>query len=267
MIFLSHQHEDKDFVSFFAQNLKKMYGEENIFFDDWSIKPGENIIERMSEGLEECKFFFFFITENSLHSEMVKLEWTTAIKEKSQKDIKFIPIRAEDVSVPLIISTLKYLDLFNNGVDVTLSQMRDIIEDDIKGEEYPTFNNLQAFVLQKDKDTIEFYVNTKRFFEPNCKFMILTELNNDEASFTFGGDGMTFTNFLPNAVATKQGKKLNGFYLAKEGGIQKGFRTKMVFKKKIEQGVGLDFVHVVSESKFNYIECKVISSVSELPNL
>lgn len=267
MIFLSHQHNDKDFVSFFAHNLKEMYGEENIFFDDWSIKPGENIIEKMSEGLDKCNFFFFFITENSLDSDMVKLEWTAAIKEKSQKDIKFIPIRAENVSVPLIISTLKYLDLFNNGLDLTLSQMRDIIEDDMKEEEYPTFNNLQAFVLQRDKDTIEFYVNTKRFFEPNSKFMILTELNNDEATFTFEEDGMRFENFLPNAVTTKQGQKLNGFYLSKEGGIQKGFRSKMVFQKKVEKGIGLDFVHVVSESKFYIIECKVIKSKSELPSL
>jgi hypothetical protein len=266
LIFLSHKHEDKEFVGVFAQTLKEMYGEENVFFDDWSIRPGENIIEKMEKGLEECKFFFFFITENSLQSEMVTLEWTTAIKERSKRNIQFIPVRADNVSVPLIISTLKYLDLYNNGMDITLTQMRDIIEDDIKTREYPTFNNLQAFVVQEDKDTLEFYVTTKRFFEPSCKFIVFTDLNQDEATFTYNGSGLVYNNFLPN-TANIQGHQLNGFYLGLEGGVQKGFKIKLTFKKKVERGAEIHLGHVKTETRFDLIECIAVQSKENLPIL
>ena len=90
MIFISHQHSDKDFVGDIAQTLKDTFGEEKVFFDDWSIKPGENIVTKMDSGLKNCKYFLFFITHNSLKSEMVNLEWTSALMARSEKEIKFI---------------------------------------------------------------------------------------------------------------------------------------------------------------------------------
>ena len=52
MIFISHQHSDKEFIGEIAEMLKNLYGEEKVFYDDWSIKPGENIINEMNTGLE-----------------------------------------------------------------------------------------------------------------------------------------------------------------------------------------------------------------------
>lgn len=49
MIFLSHNWKDKDVIEPIAVRLKEVYGEENIFYDSWSIKPGENIIGKMNE--------------------------------------------------------------------------------------------------------------------------------------------------------------------------------------------------------------------------
>lgn len=75
MIFLSHNYKDKDVVGPIAIRLANKYGKENVFYDSWSIKPGDGIIEQMNNGLEKCKYFFFFISENSLKSGMVSLEW------------------------------------------------------------------------------------------------------------------------------------------------------------------------------------------------
>lgn len=79
MIFLSHNYKDKDIVEPIAIKLKEIYGQENIFYDSWSIKPGESIIGKMDEGLSKCKWFFFFISNNSLNSSMVGLEWQSAL--------------------------------------------------------------------------------------------------------------------------------------------------------------------------------------------
>ena len=61
VIFISHNNKDKAFVGPIAEKLSEIYGQEKVFFDVWSIKPGENIITEMSKGLEKTSYFFFFI--------------------------------------------------------------------------------------------------------------------------------------------------------------------------------------------------------------
>lgn len=68
MIFHSHNFKDGD-----------IFGQENVFYDSWSIQPGDGIIDQMNDGLTQCKLFFFFVSNNSLNSEMVKLEWQNAL--------------------------------------------------------------------------------------------------------------------------------------------------------------------------------------------
>lgn len=60
MIFLSHNHRDKRFVSVIAEKLADVYGRDNVFYDSWSIQPGEGIIDKMNLGMENVSFFFLF---------------------------------------------------------------------------------------------------------------------------------------------------------------------------------------------------------------
>lgn len=84
MIFLSHNYKDKPVVEQVALRLKSIYGIDKVFYDSWSIQPGDGIIDKMNEGLSNCKFFLFFISQNSLSSNMVKLEWQNALFRISQ---------------------------------------------------------------------------------------------------------------------------------------------------------------------------------------
>lgn len=79
MIFISHNHADKPFVEHIAVKLAGAFGQDNVFYDSWSIQPGDGIIDRMSEALGKCTHFFFFVTANSLKSKMVSLEWQNAV--------------------------------------------------------------------------------------------------------------------------------------------------------------------------------------------
>ena len=58
MIFLSHNYQDKPIVEQLALRLKDTFGQENVFYDSWSIQPGDGLIEKMNEGLEKCRYFF-----------------------------------------------------------------------------------------------------------------------------------------------------------------------------------------------------------------
>ena len=114
-IFLSHNCKDKPIVGQIAIRLKEIYGEESVFYDSWSIQPGEGIIDKMNEGLLKADFFFFFISKNSLASSMVKLEWQNALMMKTQDHkLKFIPVRLDESSVPAILKQTLYIDFYTN---------------------------------------------------------------------------------------------------------------------------------------------------------
>ena len=61
-IFISHNYKDKPIIEPIAIKLGEIYGRENVFYDSWSIQPGDGIIDKMNDGLLECDFFFFFVS-------------------------------------------------------------------------------------------------------------------------------------------------------------------------------------------------------------
>lgn len=248
---------------FSPTELKEAFGEENVFFDDWSIKPGENIVGRMSEGLEEYEFFFFFITENSLNSEMVRLEWTTALKEKNNRGIEFIPITASNVNVPMIISTLKYLNLYKDGIETTVKQIRDIVNGVEKSKRYPTFKNIRAYALQERKNTVLFFVTVKRFYEPNSIFLLLTELTKEEVEFKKKG-GLSQTKYFEGITETRDGISLNEFLVDTKDGLHKGFKEELVLIKNSDRDKQIILTHVTGEKSFETIDVQAINSQDEI---
>lgn len=195
MIFLSHNHADKDFVGDIASFLREKYGQDKVFYDSWSIKPGENIINKMSEGIGEANYFFFFITENSLKSKMVNYEWTAAL---SKDNIELIPVRAENINVPTILSALNYIDLYSFGLKTTKEIMVSKIENTYGSFEAQAFENLQAFVINEDDKVLKYFIKAKRFLESSCSFLIATNLDETEATFTYGDDGLVYTSYKEN---------------------------------------------------------------------
>ena len=47
MIFISHNSKDKAVVEQIAIRLRDIFGQNNIFYDSWSIQPGDGIIDKM----------------------------------------------------------------------------------------------------------------------------------------------------------------------------------------------------------------------------
>lgn len=263
MIFISHNSKDKDFIGPIAKDFRNAYGEENVFFDSWSIKPGENIISEMSEGLEKCEFFFFFITENSLKSEMVKLEWTSALKEKSNRNINFIPIKADDVNVPMIISSLNYLDMFSNGYDVVFTQMKEIVENAYKEIEYPTFNNLKAYALSRTPDKVSLFVIAKRFFEPSSTFLVATNLNDEQVKVKIENASMYNSAFNSDS-GTFKGRSMNTFTIGVQGGVKKGFKIEITVERIKGELDFLDLHHVKGEDDFPRIPIEIVNKITEI---
>jgi len=264
MIFLSHNYNDKDFVGPLANELSNEYGQDNIFFDEWSIRPGENIIEKMNEGLENCEFFFLFMSKDSLTSEMVTLEWTSTLKEKSKRDIQFITIKCDDSEIPMILSSLNYLDMYTNGFDITLRQIIELINKDFSEKEYPAYNNLQGYILGENKNKFSLFVVAKRFFEPSSIFLIATNANEEDVNIKFEKQNMYNSSFNPDAAEDLQGNPINIFVRSIQGGIKKGFKYEISFEALNDNVDFIDFYHMKTENKFDKIPLKIISKISEV---
>ena len=78
-VILSHNHNHKPLVEAIALRLAAICGQDQVFYDSWSIRPGDGIIDQMNKGLEAFELVFFFVSANSLASGMAKLAWQNAI--------------------------------------------------------------------------------------------------------------------------------------------------------------------------------------------
>lgn len=183
-IFLSHNCKDKPIVGQIAIRLKEIYGEESVFYDSWSIQPGEGIIDKMNEGLLKADFFFFFISKNSLASSMVKLEWQNALMMKTQDHkLKFIPVRLDESSVPAILKQTLYIDFYTNGFEAGIRQIFDVVSDsNTYKTEFKEFENLCAYREKIGSDGLceRLTVKATYFMEPTAQFLVLVNSTKED---------------------------------------------------------------------------------------
>lgn len=191
MIFVSHNYKDKDVVEPIAVRMREIYGEENVFYDAWSIKPGESIIGKMNEGIGKCKYFFFFISQNSLNSSMVDLEWQTALYKATKEGIKFIPIKVDDCYPPQILLSTLYIDMYSYGLENTLKDMFDIIENKNSKEYKSVFKNLVCYLKPINEKKIKLTIKALKLIEPNSSFAISFSNKLEDIQFHVDSDGMS----------------------------------------------------------------------------
>ena len=129
MIFISYNHNDEEIVDRIVKRLDIEFGRKNIFYDKWSIQPGDSIIGKMNEGIEKADVFFYFLSSNSLKSKMVSREWQSALMQSINDRLKFIPIRIEDCQIPSIMKDILFIDLFNIGIIETIEKMKKCINE------------------------------------------------------------------------------------------------------------------------------------------
>ena len=126
-IFLSHTHADKALVEPIAERLAQAFGRDTVFYDNWSIQPGDGIVDKMNEALGECRFFFFFVSKNSLPSKMVQLEWQNALVKSMKGEARIIPVKLDDCLMPAVLLQTLYIDYSGYGPENAIRQMVDVI--------------------------------------------------------------------------------------------------------------------------------------------
>lgn len=188
MIFISHNQKDKPIIEPIAMRLAAVYGQDMVFYDSWSIQPGDGIIDKMNEGLAKCKYFFYFVSANSLTSSMVKLEWQNALVRAAQSQIKFIPVRLDQSPLPAIMLQTLYIDLFTNGLDVAIRQMVDVINGNNTFQPGAlSFKNLVAYKY-KEGNKLIVECRALQYLEPISQFSFMTFDDIDKIQYSLRGE-------------------------------------------------------------------------------
>ncbi|MBR1416494.1 MAG: toll/interleukin-1 receptor domain-containing protein [Bacilli bacterium] len=248
MIFLSHNYKDKDIVEPIALKLKEIYGQENIFYDSWSIKPGENIIGKMNEGITKCKWFFFFISKNSLNSNMVDLEWQSALYKATKDGIKFIPVKIDDCYPPQILISTLYIDMYNHGFDNALRDIFDIIDETDSNEYKKEFENLKCTIKRNDIYELNITIDALKLIEPNPAFAFAFSNPIDDISYELKSDIVSI-----NSDGTLDNGK--NFVLCRINRVlTKGFPYEITLKSKSGFKMGdLLILQQISKNNYKYL--------------
>ena len=108
-VFLSHNSRDKPQVRKLAKRLKK--AGLRVWFDDWVIKPGDDIYLAIERGLEAARVQVLCLSPAALGSEWVTLERSTVLfRDPTNTGRRFVPLLLADSTLPDTLRRYKYVD-------------------------------------------------------------------------------------------------------------------------------------------------------------
>lgn len=257
MIFISHNYKDKTIIEPIALKLAEIFGQENVFYDSWSMQPGDGIIDRMNDGLERCTHFFFFVSDNSLKSNMVKMEWQNAIYKSSKGNCKVVPVKLDKSSMPAILSQSLYIDLYINGIDAAIGQIVNVVQGNSTfNANTQTFSNLSFLVTDQTETDLIIKIYASHFFEPIPKFLILFDNNENELSFSIPGQSFYISGF-HKGVKLNSGKMVNAQFIQNPSGITPSIPMTIHVKKDKDNVFSfLGVLHQTGEDDYTQIPQK-----------
>lgn len=253
-IFISHNSKDKPVVEPIAIKLAEIFGREEVFYDSWSIKPGEGIIDKMNQGLENCRFVFFFVSKNSLNSYMVNMEWQNALMKASKGQVSLIPVRIDNCDFPAILTQTLYLDLFNNGLQIIITSMVELV----KGQNtfHPSFvktKNLAAKFISRTDRKIEIELSANYFMEPVPHFVFVTSNKRNEINFKIKNVNLMKFGFNEGAISMKidgYSVIMNGIRIDLPDSLVPDFPQQFEFTAKTDKPINI--LCVMHEDKQNF---------------
>jgi len=223
MVFISHTHQDKHLVEPIAESLRAVLGEHQVFYDSWSIQPGDGIVDKMSEALAGCRFFFFFVSKRSLQSQMVKLEWQNAVLKATKGETRVIPVKLDDCLMPAVLLQTLYIDFFGQGPENALRQMVDVIggKNTYQTGQFSGYQNVRAYISQVGSD-VDLEFRAEAYMEPHSQYLVLLNNTKDELTWKATGENM-FNSGFQDAVKLNDGTTANALLIGRDTPTTPGF--------------------------------------------
>ncbi len=143
-VFVSHSSADKEIARPIASWLSKRGIE--VWFDEWSMTPGDSLIEKIGDGIESADRLVVLLSEASVNSPWVKKEVATGLimelaEEKGLGEKFVIPAVLRACKVPIMLRNKLYANFTNKVFDAACEELLRGIEDKPKGPQDETFRN------------------------------------------------------------------------------------------------------------------------------
>lgn len=131
-LFLSHNNADKPWTERLAAAVEadRSGPPLKVFFDKWDIPHGGDIPAELEEGLQNSRYVGLVLSPESLSSDWVTLERSTAIhRDPRARQRSLIPLLRRTCNLPDMMARLKYIDFrreqdFNGGLNALVGILR-----------------------------------------------------------------------------------------------------------------------------------------------
>ncbi len=111
-VFLSHRGADSDLAKQLAEDISAQGHQ--VWLDIWEIGVGDQIIEKMNEGLEGATYLVVCYSSLGMAPWMT-IEWSSALAAQlNGKKIKVLPVRLSGACAPAILEGTKHADLMKD---------------------------------------------------------------------------------------------------------------------------------------------------------
>lgn len=259
MIFISYNHKDQQLVDMVARQLEITFGKNNIFYDRWSMQPGDSIIGKMNEGLEKYTTFFYFLSTNSLESNMVTREWQSALMSSVNGGLKFVPIRLDDCNPPAIMKDLLYIDLYGIGIDEAILQMKAVINKENNYKPLEDKNNIICYLHVKSEYEIEFEIMATMFTVHDVNFGFIHKNGIENVDIISSTDSVLYfsTGEFLGTLASGEVKKYNITCRRLNRSLSPKSPFKGTIKTQVQTLELVKIVQILSNKEFNSIPVKV----------
>lgn len=145
-VFISHASEDKErFVIDFAKKLRS--NGVDAWFDQWEIKPGDSLVDKIFEdGIKNMDIFIIILSQVSIKKPWVREELNASVVKKISKQIKIIPVLIDhDIEVPEALKSTVWVKI--DDIDHYENEFKSILSAIFDNNEKPPLGSKPKFAL------------------------------------------------------------------------------------------------------------------------
>ncbi len=148
-VFISYSGRDKNAIARIAKDLSTEGFV--VWFDDWSILPGQSIVAEIQNGVDNSDYLLFCMSPASISSVWVKEEVHSAIARSINKNSPYlIPLLLEDCEIPTLIAHRRYID-FRSNYEHAYQSLKKILSG---GKVCPPPSTTHRFIKDWNENTV-----------------------------------------------------------------------------------------------------------------
>jgi len=154
-IFLSHAHNDKDFVDYLDNWLTEFVGF-NVWYDARELSGGSLLASDLQKAIQRCKGVLLVATDVAMQKGWVKAEYNSAMDEKANNpDFRVVALRVDGANVDEFMRGITWIDI--QSKTLSAENATSIIKSFYPGENRPNPKNSKDIYVScswRDSDNI-----------------------------------------------------------------------------------------------------------------